>query len=422
MVKVGVIGAGAAGLCAIRHALSFGCDVIAFEQSDTIGGTWVYNEANGKDKHGNHIHSSMYRGLHTNLPKELMSFPDFPFPHQDKSFIPARDVDDYLNRYADAFNLRRHIKFEHQVLRVRPLPDDDSGWEVIALNLVSREYETHHFENILVCNGHFSTPFRARITGSKSFRGRQMHSHDYRHPGIFTGRNVLVVGGGPSGVDITQEIAQRAKKVFWSNHLTPPKVVSAQNVVQKTDVQHFDEEGATFVNGSRETFDDVVYCTGYRYTFPFLSVDCGVFCDDNYVRPLYKHCVSINSPSMAMIGLPFLCCPFQMFDLQIRFSLTFMTGRKALPSRDEMRQDTDREMNGKWQSGVKRSKAHALGKGHQDKYYAELASTAAILPLKPFVCKMYDQNRLHVERDLANYRRYKFTLLDDENFQVKMLP
>lgn len=422
MLKVAVVGAGAAGLCAIRHALSFGCDVTAFEQSDKVGGTWVYSEETGRDKHGNELHSSMYRGLHTNLPKELMAFPDFPFPHQEKSFIPARDVGDYLNRYADAFDLRRHIRFEHQVVRVRPLSDADNGWEVISLDLVNRSYETRHFESILVCNGHFSTPSRPRITGAKSFRGRQMHSHDYKVPEKFAGRRVLVVGGGPSGVDISQEIARQAETVLWSNHLTPPKVVPAQNVVQKTDVQRLTEEGAVFVDGSSEEFDDIVFCTGYRYTFPFLSVDCGILNDDRFIRPLYKECLSINQPSLALIGLPFLVCPFQMFDLQIRFSLTFMTGRKALPSREDMQRDSEQTMNEKWRRGVKRSNAHALGRGHQDKYFADLASTADTTPLKPFVCKMYDQNKLNQERDFANYRRYKFTLLDGDNFEMEILP
>ena len=66
MLKVGVIGAGAAGLVAAR-LLSANPAVFAppvvIEQADTIGGTWVYTEQIGNDKHGLPIHSSMYQNL-----------------------------------------------------------------------------------------------------------------------------------------------------------------------------------------------------------------------------------------------------------------------------------------------------------------------------------------------------------------------
>lgn len=54
MMTIGTIGAGAAGLVAVKQALSFGCEVIAFEQSDKIGGTWVYTE--GKNAHSLDVH------------------------------------------------------------------------------------------------------------------------------------------------------------------------------------------------------------------------------------------------------------------------------------------------------------------------------------------------------------------------------
>lgn len=56
---------------------------------------------------------------------------------------------------------------------------------------------------------------------------------------------------------------------------------------------------------------------GYKYTFPFMSIDCGLTVDDNYVQPLYKHCININRPTMAIIGLPYYVCASQMFDLQV---------------------------------------------------------------------------------------------------------
>ena len=45
------------------------------------------------------------------------------------------------------------------------------------------------------------------------FPGTVMHTHSYREPSPFAGQRVVVVGASASGVDISREIAQVAKKV-----------------------------------------------------------------------------------------------------------------------------------------------------------------------------------------------------------------
>ena len=64
MITVGIIGAGASGLCALRHALQTeGMSPIVWERSRNIGGTWVYSDISGVDEFGIPIHSSMYNSL-----------------------------------------------------------------------------------------------------------------------------------------------------------------------------------------------------------------------------------------------------------------------------------------------------------------------------------------------------------------------
>ena len=60
-----MIGAGGAGLAAARHLTSHLdiFDVSVFEQADSVGGTWVYNEKTGTDGRGLPIYSSIYKGL-----------------------------------------------------------------------------------------------------------------------------------------------------------------------------------------------------------------------------------------------------------------------------------------------------------------------------------------------------------------------
>ncbi len=178
-LRLAVIGAGVAGLTAARHGVCYGCDVTVFEQTSKLGGTWVYSDVIGKDKYGLDVHSSMYQGLKTNIPKEVMCYPDFPFTDQDASFLPSNEILEYLNSYADKFDIRKLINFEHHVVRV--LPQRDGTWEIIVRNLPLDKYEIRYFDAVLVCNGHYTEPFIPKMEGSDIFEGKQLHSHDYRN-------------------------------------------------------------------------------------------------------------------------------------------------------------------------------------------------------------------------------------------------
>lgn len=422
-MKVCVIGAGAAGICAIKNCLQHKLDVIGFEQTNQIGGTWVYTDKIEKDEYGLDIHSSMYKSLRTNLPKELMCFPDFAFPPHEKSFLPAADVLDYLNIYVDTFDVRPRIKFLHSVIRVRPLFYDDS-WEVIVRNLITNMNETFIFDAVLVCTGHFSVPHIPKFEGQKIFKGLQTHSHMYRVPETFQNERVLVIGAGSSGVDLTQEVAQEADLVFWSHHLKEHVDINVKknNVVQKPDIERLTEDGVIFKDGTSEKITTVLYCTGYENSFPFLSVDSNLSCYENYVQPLYKHCLNINRPSLAIIGIVFNICPFQTFDLQIRFCLKFMTGAKSLPTRDDMLKDTAADMKERSERGLSSRKAHSFGDGYQNIYYDDLARLADIEPIKPYITKMYSENRRNRARNVATFRNYIFRIIDDETFEATLLP
>ena len=75
IVKVAVIGAGAAGLVAASELLKARHDVSVFEQSSRVGGIWVYQAASEPDllgQTGPRLHASMYASLRTNLPLSLI--------------------------------------------------------------------------------------------------------------------------------------------------------------------------------------------------------------------------------------------------------------------------------------------------------------------------------------------------------------
>lgn len=123
----------------------------------------------------------------TNLPKELMGYPDFPIPDQKKSYIPQRDMLTFLELYAQKFNVYEHIKFQQYVIRVRPYGDDDQ-WEIIVRDLPTNTYHTYIFDAVIVCNGHYATPAIPKYPGKDVYTGQQIHSHNYRCANPFTGK------------------------------------------------------------------------------------------------------------------------------------------------------------------------------------------------------------------------------------------
>lgn len=61
--RIVVIGAGPSGLCAAKHSIANGFDVIVYEQTANLGGTWVYTDRVGLDDFGLPIHTSMYQNM-----------------------------------------------------------------------------------------------------------------------------------------------------------------------------------------------------------------------------------------------------------------------------------------------------------------------------------------------------------------------
>jgi len=163
-------------------------------------------------------------------------------------------------------------------------------------------------------------------------------------------------------MDLSNIISRSAERVTISHHLTDiGENIFFENVQQKPDVRELDENGAFFVDGSYEEFDTIFFCTGYKYAFPFLTVNSGIYVEDNYVQELYKQCINIRNPSMSLIGLPFYVCAAQMMDIQARFIMSYYNGSNVLPSTEEMLKDTYDRMTKLWQDGYRKRHAHMLG-------------------------------------------------------------
>ncbi|KPP71664.1 dimethylaniline monooxygenase-like, partial [Scleropages formosus] len=425
-LRVAVVGAGAAGLCAARHLLArqdtFAPPVV-YELSKRIGGTWVYEERVGVRNDGLPILSSMYRDLRTNIPKEVMSFPDFPFDKHLPSFVHHTEVRKYLEQYCDHFHLRDHIQFGTIVDLVKPKKVKD-GWHGLAWDVTTSNgldpstSVTEEFDAVMICNGHFFDPYIPPIPGMDKFSGMLMHSHNYRSAEPFAGKSMVLLGAGLSGLDIAMELSSVNAEVILSHGQRPLSCPLPPRVQQAPPVARVLEDGALQFQDGRQTRPDVfLLCTGYNFTFPFLRSELGVHVRDHFVFPLYKFLMPPAFPSLFIVGICRAICPFPHFHCQAQFVLSVLDGTFPLPSRGEMEQELEADVAARRGRGI--ATRHILKlDSEQWAYNDELARLAGFQPLPPYWSNLYESNKVFRARDMLNYKTYQYSVLSDTDWVV----
>ncbi|KAF3996479.1 flavin-containing monooxygenase [Glaciimonas immobilis] len=192
--RIAVIGAGAAGLCAAKHLLARGVEVVVYELGSFIGGLWVYQNDNGL--------SPAYRSLHLNSEASITAYKDFPFPKDGPLYPDHFEVSRYLQAYAEHFGVLPHIRFRSNVVGVAETNAagiKDGSWTV---RLADGSVE--EFSAVVVASGHQGVPKHADWRAD--FTGEYLHSNSYQIPEPFRNKRVLVVGMGNSAVDIASDI------------------------------------------------------------------------------------------------------------------------------------------------------------------------------------------------------------------------
>ncbi|KAL8590520.1 hypothetical protein ACOMHN_010956 [Nucella lapillus] len=428
-IRVAVIGAGAAGLCAVRHLAhrpsTFA--VKAFEQSSGLGGTWAFTEETGTDSRGLPVHSSMYKNLKTNLPKEVMAFPDFDFNKSLPSFVRHQDVLQYLKDYAANFNLLQHVQFNTKLVRVEPVlcskEDSVTGhgqkWQVTTASVQEETSAvvTETYDAIIVCNGHYSVPLMPSIPGLESFTGEIVHSHNYRHPEHFQDKMVLCLGGAASGQDICIDLSSAAKQVYLCHNKALIESKLPRNVQQKPGIQSIKGSTVTLLNGEEINVDCFLFCTGYHFHFPFLADSCNLRIEEERVTPLYKHLFHTEFPTLAFIGIPKTICPFPQFHVQISLILATLDGSCKLPSKAEMDADTEADYQNRLSQGLPKRYAHLMAT-RQWEYNDDIAQMAGCQPIKKVIQTLYDAVHATRVKNLVGYKRVNYEMLDEDHYQV----
>ena len=114
------------------------------------------------------------------------------------------------------------------------------------------------------------------------------------------------------------------------------------DIVVKPNLARLDGDRVRFVDGSSEPVDVIVWCTGYRISFPFFDADL-ISAPDNHI-PLYRRVVSPEHPGLYFVGLlqP-LGAIMPLAEAQSEWVADLLEGEATLPSARRMREVIGRE-------------------------------------------------------------------------------
>jgi hypothetical protein len=114
------------------------------------------------------------------------------------------------------------------------------------------------------------------------------------------------------------------------------------DVIPRPGIDRLEGDDVRFVDGTREAVDVIIWCTGYRVSFPFF--DPGFISAPGNDLPLWERLIHPDVPALYFAGLlqP-LGAVMPLAEAQGRFIAEHLAGRIRLPSPETMRADMDRE-------------------------------------------------------------------------------
>lgn len=183
-----VIGGGQAGLASGYFLRRAGLDHVILDDRENPGGSW----------------DAYWDSLRLFSTAEHSPLPGWWMPREPgRDYPSARHVVEYLTAYEQRYDLsvRRPVR----VGRVERAGDllrvvaDRGAWPA---------------RHVISATGSWRSPHVPEVPGLERFRGRQLHTVDYRSPGQLAGQRVVVVGGGNSAAQILAELSPVAETVW----------------------------------------------------------------------------------------------------------------------------------------------------------------------------------------------------------------
>jgi hypothetical protein len=196
-MRIGIIGAGVAGLATAKVLLQAGHDVVIIDKSPDVGGVWSATRR--------------YPGLTTQSTKATYALSDFPMPRDYPEWPTGAQVQAWLAAYAQTFQLDSHLFLNTEVTRAARVPG--VGWALSLRDTLGGPPRSETVDRLVIANGVFCEPFVPSYPGVAEFTaaggrlcaGPEMHDAEETR-----GKHVLVVGYGKSACDITVPVSEVA--------------------------------------------------------------------------------------------------------------------------------------------------------------------------------------------------------------------
>jgi cation diffusion facilitator CzcD-associated flavoprotein CzcO len=202
-VDVLVVGAGFSGLgTAIKLKEHGHHDFVVLERGDDVGGTWHFNT---------------YPNCGCDVPSHLYSFSFAPNPDWTRTYSKQPEIRDYLQRTADEFGIRPHVRTNTTVESAAW--DEDTGrWTV------STDRGDVRARMLVAGMGPLAEPRIPDIPGLEDFQGEVMHSARWDHDYDLKGKRVASIGTGASAIQYVPAIQPDVAELHVFQR-TPPWIM-----------------------------------------------------------------------------------------------------------------------------------------------------------------------------------------------------
>ncbi|KAL8236371.1 hypothetical protein R6Q59_017452 [Mikania micrantha] len=200
-----IVGAGPSGL-AVSACLKEQCiPYVVIERADCIASLWQ---------------KCTYDRLKLHLPKKFCQLPKLPFPEDYPEYPTKKQFIAYLENYAQKFDI--NPQFNESVQSAK-YDEACQLWRVVTVSTIgSNPSETEYIcQMLVVATGENAEGIVPEIDGLQEFSGEVIHAKDYKSGEKYTGKKVLVVGCGNSGMELSLDL---------SNHNANPSMVVRSSV------------------------------------------------------------------------------------------------------------------------------------------------------------------------------------------------
>lgn len=394
MLTTAIVGAGSSGLTVLKALLQAGLPAVCFERGSKVGGNWVFNNDNQQ--------SRIYRSLRINTSRDRMQFSDFPMPADYPDYASHEQVARYFEAYAETFGLRSAIRFHSPVKRITPsnggyrlyleggsqqqfdavivanghhwdpaLPDPTPPGVLAGVSLHSHDYvspdEPHALRGkrvVVVGMGNSAVDIASELgkAGSQVVlsvrRGawvlpKYVLGRPVDQPGLIPrhwsdglktsiaelGYRLLVGSPGAYGLPAPDHRLGHAHPTL-SDELLP--LLREGRITPRPALLRFEGKAVRFTDGSSFETDAVIFCTGYKVTFPFF--DPSFVSAPNNDLPLFLRCFHLEHRRLMFAGLAQpLGAIMPLVEAQGRLFARYLKGEYELPGPAEMRRRTERE-------------------------------------------------------------------------------